>query len=90
MRNRTGSGLRFSVNVDRGMDPGYAEFNGASLAWLPPKIFPAPSFWENSDHAWVRFILGGLCNTAGLVTIVSVASEAAKTAAPAAMIARAP
>jgi Domain of unknown function (DUF4432) len=66
---RTGSGFRFSVNVDRGMDPGYAEFNGASLAWLPPKIFPAPSFWENDDHAWVRFILGGLCNTAGLVTI---------------------
>jgi hypothetical protein len=66
---RTGSGFRFTVNVDRGMDPGYAEFNGASLAWLPPKIFPAPSFWENDDHAWVRFVLGGLCNTAGLVTI---------------------
>ena len=66
---RTGSGFRFGVNVDRGMDPGYAEFNGASLAWLAPKIFPAPSFWENDDHAWVRFILGGLCNTAGLVTI---------------------
>ncbi len=66
---RTGSGFRFSVNVDRGMDPGYAEFGGASLAWLPPKIFPAPSFWENDDHAWVRFVLGGLCNTAGLVTI---------------------
>jgi hypothetical protein len=66
---RTGSGFRFTVNVDRGMDPGYAEFNGASLAWLPPKIFPAPGFWENDDHAWVRFVLGGLCNTAGLVTI---------------------
>ena len=66
---RTGSGFRFGVNVDRGMDPGYAEFNGASLAWLAPKIFPAPAFWENDDHAWVRFVLGGLCNTAGLVTI---------------------
>jgi hypothetical protein len=66
---RTGSGLRFSVNVDRGMDPGFAEYNGASLAWLPPKLFPAPSFWENDDHAWVRFVLGGLCNTAGLITI---------------------
>ena len=66
---RTGSGFRFSVNVDRGMDPGYAEFCGASLAWLPPKIFPSPAFWENDDHAWVRFVLGGLCNTAGLVTI---------------------
>jgi hypothetical protein len=66
---RTGSGFRFSVNVDRGMDPGYAEFNGASLAWLAPKVFPAPSYWENNDHSWVRFVLGGLCNTAGLVTI---------------------
>jgi hypothetical protein len=25
--------LTFSVQVDRGMDPGYAEFNSASLAW---------------------------------------------------------
>jgi hypothetical protein len=66
---RTGSGFRFSVQVDRGMDPGYAEFAGASLAWLPPKLFPAPSFWENDDHAWVRYVLGGLCNTAGLVSI---------------------
>src|SRR5438105_12153594 len=55
---RTGSGFRFSVQVDRGMDPGYAEFGGASLAWLPPKLFPAPSYWENDDHAWVRYVLG--------------------------------
>jgi hypothetical protein len=66
---RTGSGFRFSVHVDRGMDPGFAEFAGASLAWLPPKPFPAPAYWENDDHAWVRYVLGGLCNTAGLVSI---------------------
>jgi hypothetical protein len=66
---RTGSGFRFSVQVDRGMDPGYAEFNGASLAWLAPKLFPAPWYWETDDHAWVRYVLGGLCNTAGMVTI---------------------
>lgn len=66
---RTGSGFRFNVNVDRGMDPGFADFSGASLSWVAPKIFPAPWFWENDDHAWVRFALGGLMNTAGLVTI---------------------
>lgn len=66
---RTGSGFRFSVMVDRGMDAGFAEFNGASLAWLPPKLFPGPWYWENDDHAWVRYVLGGLCNTAGLITI---------------------
>jgi hypothetical protein len=66
---RTGSGFRFTVLVDRGMDAGLAEFNGASLAWLAPKLFPAPAYWESDDHAWVRYVLGGLCNTAGLVTI---------------------
>jgi hypothetical protein len=66
---RTGSGFRFSIELDRGMDPGYAEFQGASLAWLSPKLFPSPAYWENDDNAWVRYVLGGLCNTAGLVTI---------------------
>lgn len=68
---RTGSGFRFSVMVDRGLDPGHAEFNGASLAWMPPKPFAAPWYFENDDHAWVRVVLGGLCNTCGLVTIGS-------------------
>ena len=68
---RTGSGFRFTVHVDRGMDPGFAEFAGANLAWLPPKLFAAPAYWENDDHAWVRYAMGGLCNTAGLVTIGS-------------------
>jgi hypothetical protein len=66
---RTGSGFRFSIELDRGMDPGYADFKGASLAWLSPKLFAAPAYWENDDNAWVRYVLGGLCNTAGLVTI---------------------
>src|SRR5262245_675495 len=66
---RTGGGLRFTVHVDRGLDPGYAEFNGASLAWLPPKLFPAPWYWENDDHSWMRYALCGLCNPAGLVAI---------------------
>ena len=66
---RTGSGFRFTVHVDRGMDPGFAEFAGANLAWLPPKLFVAPAYWENDDHAWVRYAMGGLCNTAGLVTM---------------------
>ena len=31
----TGSGFRFTVWIDRGMDIGPAEYKGASLAWLP-------------------------------------------------------
>jgi Domain of unknown function (DUF4432) len=66
---RTGTGFRFSVMVDRGMDPGYCEFQGASLAWIPARRFPAPWYFDGTDVNWVRVALGGLCNTCGLVHI---------------------
>lgn len=68
---RTGTGLRFSVLADRGLDVGAAEFCGVGLCWLPPKGLAAPTFYEGDldDHAWLRVGLGGLFNTAGLVSI---------------------
>lgn len=66
---RTGSGFHFTVMVDRGMDPSFCEFNGASMAWIPPRLFPAPWYYEGTDVNWVRVVLGGLCNTCGLVHI---------------------
>lgn len=66
---RSATGFRYTIELERGMDPGFAEYQGASLAWLSPKLFPTPGHWENDDNAWVRYVLGGLCNTAGLVTI---------------------
>jgi len=68
---RTGSGLRFQVLPDRGLDIGLAEFAGVGLAWLPPKGLAGPWFYEGDydDHAWLRVGLGGLLNTAGLVSM---------------------
>jgi hypothetical protein len=68
---RTGSGFRFSVIPDRGMDVGPAEFQGTGLCWLPPKGLAGPWFYEGDqdDVAWLRVGLGGLFNTAGLVSI---------------------
>lgn len=66
---RTGTGFRFTVMVDRGMDPGLCDYAGASLAWIPPRLFPGPWYFDGSDINWVRVGLGGLCNTAGLVHI---------------------
>jgi len=68
---RTGSGFRFSVIPDRGMDVGAADFQGAGLCWLPPKQLAGPWFYDGDqdDHAWLRVGLGGLFNTAGLVSI---------------------
>ncbi len=68
---RTGSGLAFSVLPDRGMDVGLAEFAGAGLCWLPPKGLAGPWHYEGDvdPYAWLRVGLGGLFNTAGLVSI---------------------
>jgi hypothetical protein len=67
----TGGGLRFSVHPDRGMDVGRAEFAGIGLAYLAPNMAPGPWYYEGKldDYAWLRVGLGGLINTAGLVTI---------------------
>jgi hypothetical protein len=68
---RSGSGLRFQVLPDRGLDIGLAEFAGVGLCWLPPKGLAGPWFYEgdHDDYAWLRVGLGGLFNTAGLVSM---------------------
>jgi hypothetical protein len=68
---RTGTGLTFSVVPDRGLDVGAAEFQGVGLCWLPPKGLAAPWYYEGDldNYAWLRVGLGGLFNTAGLVSI---------------------
>jgi hypothetical protein len=68
---RTGSGLSFSVVPDRGLDVGFADFRGIGLCWLPPKGLAGPWHYEGDldPHAWLRVGLGGLFNTAGLVSI---------------------
>ncbi len=68
---RTGTGLRFVVEPDRGMDVGFAEFGGVGLCWMPSKGLAGPWYYEGDldDYAWLRTGLGGLFNTAGLVSM---------------------
>ena len=66
----TGTGFRFGVCVDRGFDVAFCEHSGASLAWLPPKGFVSPAYFEGDRYGWLRISgLGGLFNTCGLVTV---------------------
>jgi hypothetical protein len=67
---RTASGLVFDVLVDRGMDVGLADYAGIPLAWVQGKGFAAPAFYEEAaPHSWLRYGLGGLFNTAGVIVI---------------------
>ena len=52
---RTGSGLTFKVAIERGMDVGYAEYQGESLAWIPPTQLAGPWYFEGQDEfGWLR------------------------------------
>ena len=51
---RTGTGLRFQITLDRGMDISVAEYRGIPLAWRAPVGDVHPSFliprdWDGSD-----------------------------------------
>jgi hypothetical protein len=63
---RTGSGLAFTVLLDRGMDIGWADFGGASLAWRSPTTALGPAYFEPEGLGWLRGFHGGLVNTCGL------------------------
>ncbi len=61
----TGSGFRFQVLVDRGLDLGAAEHSGRPLAWLHPAL-GGPALYEPSGIGWLRTFGGGLVTTCGL------------------------
>jgi hypothetical protein len=66
----TGSGLTFKVAIERGMDVGYAEYQGESLAWIPPTKLAGPWYFEQQDEfGWLRTALGGFNNTCGMLHI---------------------
>lgn len=63
---KTGSGLTFTVLIDRGMDIAWASYRGASLEWRSPTGVVAPAFFEPDGLGWLRGFYGGLLLTCGL------------------------
>jgi hypothetical protein len=61
----TGSGLRFTVWLDRALDIGPAEFAGKPLAWLHPALGTSAQY-EPAAFGWLRTFGGGLVTTCGL------------------------
>lgn len=70
---RTGSGLRFTVLVDRAMDIAEVEWRGASLGWNGPSGLRAPALHEPEGErgfGWARSFTGFLV-TCGLDHILA-------------------
>jgi hypothetical protein len=61
----TGSGFRYQVLVDRGLDLGAAEHAGRPLAFVHPAL-GTPALHERQGLGWLRTFGGGLVTTCGL------------------------
>lgn len=61
----TGSGFRFTVLLDRGMDIGPAEFQGRPLAWMHPAL-ATPIYYESMGGGFSHSFGGGLMVTCGM------------------------
>ncbi|MFH0991697.1 MAG: aldose 1-epimerase family protein [bacterium] len=68
---RTGSGLRFQVTLDRGMDISQAEYRGIPLTWRSSQGDVHPAYFDESGMNWVRSFAGGLMTGCGMTYVGS-------------------
>lgn len=64
-----GSGLAYTVLLDRGMDIGQAYFMGIPLAFISPAGYAHPSYYEPEGFRWLRNWGGGLLTSCGLTNV---------------------
>jgi len=68
---RTGSGLRFQVSLDRGMDISMAEYKGTPLAFRSANGDVHPHRFEPEGSGWSRGFAGGLMTGCGMSNVGS-------------------
>jgi hypothetical protein len=62
----SGSGLKYTVMPDRGMDISLASFKGINLVYLSCNAETHPAFYEPEKLGWLHTFNGGLLTTCGL------------------------
>ena len=75
----TGSGLDFTVLLDRGMDLSAASFQGRAMGWRSTTGDVAPAHFEPEGIRWLRSYFGGLVTTCGLSNVGAPAPNSALT-----------
>ncbi len=63
----TGSGFRFTVLPDRGLDISEASMNGIPVSWVGKQGIFAPSYFQNGNSEFFKMFFGGLLTTCGLI-----------------------
>ena len=73
----TGSGLEFTVLVDRCLDIAEASFCGKAMGWRSTTGNVAPQYFEAEWLRWLRSYFGGLVTTCGLMNVGAPTEESA-------------
>ena len=73
---RTGSGLRFQVTLDRGMDISLADYKGIPLAWRSGTGDAHPSHFDPAGTGWLRTFPGGLLTGCGMTYLGAACTDA--------------
>jgi hypothetical protein len=68
---RTGSGLRYLITLDRGMDISLAEYKGMPLAWRSGHGDVHPSYYNPDGPGWIDSFPGGLLTGCGMTSVGS-------------------
>jgi hypothetical protein len=63
---RTGTGLHFTVHIDRGLDIGLLEYGGEPLSWRSSAGVVAPAYYRPEGTGWIHGFPGGALTTCGL------------------------
>jgi len=71
---KTGSGLEYTILLDRALDIAWAEYKGIPLAYMTQAGVVAPQYYDSNNNEWLRSFTGGLMTTCGLSN-VGAASE---------------
>lgn len=73
----TGSGLEFTVMLDRCLDISAASFCGKAMGWRSVCGDVAPQYFEPEGFRWLRSYFGGLLTTCGLSNVGGPAADSA-------------
>jgi hypothetical protein len=73
----TGSGLEYTVLLDRCLDIASASFQGKAMGWRSTTGDVAPAYYEAEGVRWLRSYFGGMVTTCGLMNVGAPTEDSA-------------
>jgi hypothetical protein len=62
-----GSGLRFTVLLDRNMDIAWCDYKGINISYMTSNSVVSPFYYDRRGNNWLRSFTGGLLTTCGII-----------------------